>query len=335
MKNILFLTLLIVCFAACNKVIKPAQSGGKIVYNGENYGLKNARCSNFGDENGIGLKTMNLYFASNSINMSEDGISGTGTILALAMFSLSDTLPEGIYYVENYIGENNILTDNSYLTISSKTDTLTLVISGGYMIVKNDLELNKRFEFHFVAENGDSVTGNYAGAVRYNLLYNQPTVAQISVDTVDYQIQKGDFVRWGKLLDNSLYYYEIYFYSTDLRRTDAGKIKSGFVLILGINSTSADFPPNGTYKISKNYENNTLLWGTKIGEGKWGTYWNLYKNGSSSASSNVYAGEILFERTENNSSSPFQVKIILNLKDQAQNLITGEYNNELNIKELF
>jgi len=325
---ILHFALIIMCFAACKKVPKPPQSGGKIVYKDESYALKNARCSNFGDEYSVGLNTLDLYFASNSINMSEDGISGTGTILALAMFSLSDTLPEGIYYVENSMGKKNILSDISYLQISSKEDTLTVAISGGYMIVENDLELNKRFEFHFVAANGDSITGNYAGAVRYNLLYDQPTVAQISVDTVEYQIQKGDFVRWGKLLDNSLYYYEIYFYSADLRRTDAGKIKSGFVLILGINSTSADFPPNGTYSVSKKYEDNTLFWGAKIGEGKWGTYWNLYKNGSSSASSNVYAGDISFERTDNN------FKIILNLKDHNQALITGEYDNELKIKNI-
>ena len=325
---ILHFTLIVMCLSACKKVEQPAQSGGKIVYNGENYMLKNARCSNFGDENSVGLNTMNLYFASNSITMNEDGISGTGTVLALATFSLSDTLPEGIYYVENSVGEKNILPDNSYLEIRTKEDTLTVAISGGYMIVKNDLKLNKRFEFHFVAENGDSITGNYAGAVRYNLLFDQSAVAQIRVDTIDYQIQKGDFVRWGKLLDNSLYYYEIYLYSADLRRTDAGKIKNGFVLNIGIHSTSADFPPNGTYNVSKKYEDNTLFWGTKIGDGKWGTYWNLYKNGSSVSNSNVFTGNILFEKTDD------KFKIILNLKDQAQNLITGEYNEELRIKNV-
>ena len=328
MKNILFISLIIMCFSACKKVEPQAQSGGKIVYNGENYGLKNVRCSNFGDENGVGLNTMNLYFASNSISMNEDGISGTGTILALATFSFSDTLPEGIYYIENSIGEKNIFLDDSYLQIRTKEDTLTIAISGGYMEVKNDAELNKRFEFHFVAENGDSVTGNFAGAVRYNLLYDQPAVAQIRVDTIDYDIQKGDFMCWGKLLDNSFYYYEIYFYSADLRYTDAGKIKSGFVLIIGMHSTKADFPQNGTYQVSRNYENNTLLWGTKIGQGKWGTYWNLYQNGSSSTNANVLSGEISFEKLEDN------FKIILNLKDQNQNLIVGEYDYKLNIREL-
>jgi hypothetical protein len=234
------------------------------------------------------------------------------------------------------VGEKNIFLDDSYLQISTKEDTLTVAISGGYMIVKNDSELNKRFEFYFVCENGDSITGHFAGAVRYNLLYDQPAVAQISVGDIDYQIQKGDFVCWGKLLDNSLYYYEIYFYSTDLRYTDAGKVKSGFVLILGMHSTKADFPLNGTYQVSRNYENNTLLWGTKIGSGRWGTYWNLYRNASSIASSSIHAGNISFERTGD------KFRIILNLKDQNRNSITndynliiGEYDYELNIKELF
>jgi len=323
-KNILFL-ILIVCFSACKKVEQQAQSGGKIVYNGENYGLKNARCSNFGDENGVSLNTMNLYFASNSITMNEDGISGTGTILALSTFSFSDTLPEGKYYVENSVGEKNIFSDDSYLQIRTKEDTLTVAISGGYVEVKNHLKLGKSFEFHFVCENGDSITGHFAGAVRYNLLFDQPAVAQIRVDTIDYQIQKGDFVRWGKLLDNSLYYYEIYFYSVDLRRTDAGKIKSGFALILGIHSTSVDFPPNGAYQVSRIYENNTLLWGTKIGSGRWGTYWNFYRNASSADTSNILTGDISFERTGNN------FKIILNITDEKRNLITGEYNYELRV----
>ena len=327
MKKVLFL-ILIVCFSACKKVEKLAQSDGQIIYNAEKYGLKNARCSNYGDENSVGLNTMNVFFASTSITMNEDGISGIGTVLALATFSLSDTLQEGIYYVENFAAEKNILRDSSFLKISNKEDTVTLVISGGYMIVKNDLELNKRFEFHFVTANGDSITGHFGGAVRYNVLYDQPAVAQISVNTVDYQIQKGDFMRWGKLLNDSLFYYEIYFYSSDLRRTDTGKIKNGFAMIIGIHSKSADFPPNGTYQVSRNYENNTLFWGTKIASGKWGTYWNLYKNGSSISNSNVYAGEISFERTGNN------FKITLNLKDQNINQITGEYDNELNIKEI-
>ena len=312
------------CVSACKRVEPQAQSGGKIVYNGESYGLKNVRCSNFGDENSVGFNTMNLYFASNSISMNEDNISGTGTVLALATFSLSDTLPEGIYYIENFEGEKNILSEISYLKISTKEDTVTVAISSGYMEVINDSKLSKRFEFHFVAENGDSITGYFAGAVKYNLLYDQPTVAQISVDTVVYQIQKGDFVSWGKLLNDSLCYYEIYFYSTDLRRTDEGKIKSGFALIVGIHSLSSTFPQNGTYQVSRHFEDNTLLWGTKIGNGKWGTYWNLYKNGSSETNANVVLGEISFEKLEDN------FKIILNLKDQNQNLIVGEYDYELN-----
>jgi len=310
-------------------VEREAQSGGNILYKAENYSLKKARCSNFGDENAVGFNTMQLFFASNSISMNEDDISGTGTVLAMATFSLSDTLQEGIYNVENFAGEKNILRDSSYLQICTKEDTVTVVISGGYMVVKNDLQLNKRFEFHFVTANGDSVTGNFGGAVKYNLLYNQPIVAQITVDTVDYQIQKGDFMRWGNILSSSLFYYEIYLYSADLRRTDDGKIKSGFALILGIHSTSADFPPNGVYQVSKNYEDNTLLWGTKIANGKWGTYWNLYQNGSSTASSNIQAGEISLQRDGNN------FKIILNLKYQSTNTITGEYDNELNINDLY
>ena len=316
------------CVFACKKVEKPAQSGGKIIYKAENYGLKNARCSNFGDENFVGLNTMQLFFASSSVNMSEDGISGTGTILALATFSLSDTLAEGIYNVENFTSEKNILQDSSYLKIVTKEDTITIAISGGYMVVKNDLALNKNFEFHFVDAKGDSITGNFAGAVKYNLLYDQPTVAQISVDNVYYQIQKGDFVHWGKMLNNSLFYYEIYLYSSDLRRTDTGKIKSGFVLILGIHSVSDTYPLNGTYQVSKHYENNTLLCGTKISNGRWGTYWNVYKNASSTANSNIISGDISFEKTENN------FKIIFNLKDQNNNMITGEYNNEMNILDI-
>jgi len=329
MKKILFITLLTVCVCACKNVEKQAISGGKIVYNAQSYGLKNARCSNFGDENDIGLNTVNLFFASNSITMNEDTIYGTGTILSLATFSLSDTLPTGIYNIEDFKNEKNILPENSYLKIITKEDTLTVAISGGYMLVSNDLQLNKRFEFHFVAANGDSITGNFAGAVQYNLLYDQPAVAIISVDNTDYQIQKGDFVRWGELLDKSLFYYEIYFYSADLRRTDAGKIKSGFVLTLGMNSTAPDFPPNGTYNVSRNIEDNTLLWGTKIGDGKWGTYWNLYQNGTSASNSNIFTGDISFEKNENN------FKIVLNLKDLNGKMITGEYDNELNIKELF
>ena len=329
MKNFFLLILsIILIFSSCKKTEKQILSGGKIVYNAENYILKKARCANSGDENSVGLNTMNLFFASSSIKMDEDGISGTGIVLALTTFSLSDTLQEGVYNIENFVSEKNILSDSSYFKIITKEDTLTVKISGGYMEIKNDLELKKRFEFHFISENGDSVTGYFAGAVPYNLMFDQPAVAQIMVDAVEYQIQKGDFVRWGKLLTDTLFYYEIYFYSTNLRRTDAGKIKNGFMLILGMHSLTDNYPTNGTYRVSRNFENNTLLWGTKIGNGRWGTYWNLYRNGSSTATSNIFTGEIEFEKSENN------FKIRLNLKDQNNNIISGEYDNELNVKEL-
>jgi hypothetical protein len=327
-KNILFFLLISLFFPACKKIEKQISSGGKIIYNAENYALKNARCSNFGSESTSGLNAMNLFFAAHSITMNEDAISGTGAILAISTFSLSDTLPDGIYNVEDFVSEKNILKESSFFKIISKDDTLTVKISSGYMLIQNAPLLNKRFEFHFVTENGDSITGDFMGTVIYNSLYDKPAVAQFSVDTIDYQIQKGDFVSWGKLFSDSLFYYEIYFYSTNFRRTDAGKIKSGFVLTLGFNSLSENFPPNGTYAVSRKIENNTLLWGTKIANGRWGSYWNLYKNASVTANFNILSGNITFEKRENN------FKIVLNLKDQ-NNSILGEYNNELNIKDFF
>ncbi|MDR1543538.1 MAG: hypothetical protein LBS50_03825 [Prevotellaceae bacterium] len=325
--KILLAISIFAAFFSCKKIEKTAVSGGKIVYKSENLPLKNARCENFGAEQESGLKTLHLFFHSSTITMNEDETKGTGTILALEIISLSDTLQNSVYQISENFEDKTISKENSYLTIISKEDTITISLSDGYFNIENDNELSKKFSFHFISENGDSISGNFRGAVSYNLLYDMPQVAVFQIDTVNYAIQKGNMFRWGKILDKNLFYYEILFYSTNLRRTDAGKIKSGFELVLGMHSLSSDYPQNGVYLVSRTYENNTLLGGEKIGNANWGTLWNFYTNGSASKRSIVVSGDVNFERDGDN------FKISLNLKDMENNTITGEYDGELKITD--
>ncbi|MDR0830416.1 MAG: hypothetical protein LBN95_09965 [Prevotellaceae bacterium] len=327
-KSIIFFSVVLIFFS-CEKPEKEAVSGGKISYLSENYSLKKARIENYGDDDADGLKTLQLFFVSSNITMDEVKTSGTGTIFALEIRSLSDSLQNSVYQISDNFDDKTIDKENSYLKIITKEDTTNIRLSSGYLLVEDDETLFQKFEFHFIDENGDSISGNFRGKPLYNVLFDQPTVAQISVDITDYQIQKSDFLRWGKFLNNELYYYEICFYSADLRRTDDGKIKSGFVLNIGINSLSSDYPQNGTYQVSKNNEANTLLAQTKIGTATWGTYWNFYTSGSSTPQrGNVVSGSINFERIDDN------FKITLNLKDHENNIISGEYDNVLNIRTM-
>lgn len=322
-KSIIFFAV-IFCFFSCKKIEKVTVSGGKIVYQGENLPIKNARCENFGTVESAEFKTLRLFFHSPTIKMNEDATSGTGTIFALEIRSLSDTLQNSVYQISENFENKTIAAENSYLKIISKEDTVTVKISNGYLNIENDGELGKKFDFHFISKNGDSISGNFRGTVLYNVLHDMPQVAVFQVDTVEYAIQKGNMIHWGKLLDKSLFYHEFYFYSTNLRRTDAGKIKSGFELVLGIHSLSENYQQNGVYTVVRTYEANTLLNGTKVGTANWGTLWNIYSNGSASKHSIIISGEAAFEHNGEN------FKIMLNLKDADRNTITGEYNGKLN-----
>lgn len=318
------LLLLVVgfCLYACGEPTDVKHvSGGWLDIGSERITLSSARVGNMGS-NPEGLRRMELSVCASTISQNGITTTGSGALLFFNIYSPTDSLEDGVYNFEETV--DAAVCDTARLTLYPKSsgDTLCYHVVGGFLQVASQ-EWGKQLDWHMLTDSGDSLVGRYTGRVFYNKHFDADTVGLLVVDTLKMALQRANVVYWGEFFEEGLNYYEYYFYSTDMRHTDVGKIYSGTMFVLGVHSASADGPSDGVYPVSKEYANQTTYHGNKQGSSFWGTYWVRYANGNSQSRGNVSKDSVTISRHGDVYRFDFQ------LKDQMGNVVSGYYEDEV------
>ena len=116
-------------------------------------------------------------------------------------------------------------------------------------------------------------------------------------------------------------YFEFTFYSTAARFADAGKIKSGVQFVVGVHDAQEEYPTAGDYSVSMKADDTmSVLYGHKLKNTAWGTYWQMFYNGSSVGKANVVAGSAQIISIDDES-----LNMTFTFDDQLGNEVVGSY----------
>lgn len=330
----IFITLaLLFLLSACKQeLVSESAIGGRITYNGESYNLKASRADYLGNfyQQTNSTHTIRFYAYASTINYTESNRSGGGAIIALEFNTPTDTIMPGIYQVDTQHSHETLSKDSSYLLILPQklsNDTIFTSIADGYIMVETD-PLGLKYTFKVRDHKGDSITGSYAGPVTYTRMIDGDSVGFLQIDTISYNLQHGNMIKWGPLFTETLNYYELYFYSTDLRLTDAGKIIKGLAFVVGIHTADAEEIPDGVYPVDRLFTKNTTLAGSKYGNATWGTYWNTFSNGKVLSRAFITQDSVEIVRRGDGYHIRFQ------LKDQTGKVLSGTYQSNFKITDM-
>jgi hypothetical protein len=201
-------------------------------------------------------------------------------------------------------------------------------LTGGEFISGQSV-IGRTFSFAFATIGGDSITGRYEGPQVTSYDIDGDSVGYMDIDTMHVSLQESKMLAWGNLFSPDLYYYEMELLPTELRYSDDGKFKHGLVLSIGFHSDSAEQPSDGTYPIASTAENNTVFYGHKDKNVAWGTYWQLFVNGTTKSRANVLKDSLTIKWDED------ILTLTINLKDQLNNNIKGQYKAKTEIIDPF
>ncbi len=302
---------LIVILTSCEKE-REFVSSGSLQYNGQNYTLKTVR-NHFYIDSITSEKRTNIAFCTPKMSFTDGKMNGTGALVMLTIASDSSKL----------CGNVHEILETSYATIISddKTDTTTIALTSGTVKIEKT-EHGLRYEF---TVNNGALNGNYEGEPITFYDIDGEQIGELQIGDSIVPLQRGDLMLWGPIFAENLNYYEFYFYSCNLRYTDKGAIQQGLALIVGLHSDNNDAPTNGTYPIGSNVLNQTALYGHKINNKDWGTYWLDYRSTTAQAKTNVLSENISL--THENNIYNFQFDCI----DQHGNKITGNYTGDFRV----
>lgn len=320
-KTLLLLVVGFCLFACGEPVEKKHVSGGWLNIGSERITLSSARVGNMGAD-AQELRRLELSLCASTIAQNGISTTGSGAVLFFNLYSATDSLEDGIYNFEEMATE--AVCDSATLIIYPKSqgDTVIHRVTSGFVQVASQ-EWGKQIDWHMLTATGDSLVGRYTGQVFYNKHFDADTVGTLAIDTLKIALQRANVVYWGEFFQEGINYYEYYFYSTDMRHTDVGKIYSGTMFVLGVHSTSPDGPSDGVYPVSKEFENQTIYYGNKRGTSFWGTYWVRYANGNSQSRGNISKDSVRISRHGDVYRFDFQ------LKDQMGNIVDGTYEDEV------
>lgn len=252
--------------------------------------------------------------------VSETSASGYGTVIDAYFESVSkDFEVGGTYYLQP---------DSSWLIVypeipkgdTTHHDILYYHIASGELKV-DSADGYRTFNFSFITEDGDSIVGSYLGEYTYNYTLDQRGYGELAFDTIVCQLAMPVMMNWGHLFSENRNYFEFTFYSTDSRFTDAGKIKSGVQFVVGVHDVGEEYPVVGDYLVSvKADDEMSVFYGHKLNNIAWGTYWQMFYNGSSVGKANIVAGNAQIISVDEQSLS-----MIFTFEDQLGNEVVGAY----------
>lgn len=289
---------------------------GSMSYQGQTYSVRTFRLSI--DTVIGGSYVADIQFAPPTLSIADGRTSGNGLLLTLR--SHLDTA--GLRFTD-YItdeGTNGILADSSSVALypDGTGDTVVTSLTGGELSL-TESALGYNALFRFLTASGDSITGRYDGPLTRSINIDGDSVGHILLDTLDIALQPSRIWAWGRLFDDNLYYYELELIASGFRYRDDGSPREGLMFTIGLHSSDSIRPAAGAYPVSEQPADMTALYGHKEKNTMWGTYWQLFENGTARRRANVTSDTVRIDW--NGDVCTLQIS----LRDQLNNDISGTY----------
>ena len=309
--------LLSLFLCSCEKERVVVQ-GGSFSWGESKYSIKKVKVEHVGyDDDGYLLRFL-AYPATYTV--SETTSSGYGVVLDARFLSATKDFEVG--------GEYQLVSDSSQLIVYPEVpkDTAIRVDTLYYQLVDGELSVDtadgyRTFSFSLITADGDSVVGSYIGYYTYNYILDQKGYGELAFDTISCQLAIPVITNWGHLFTENTNYFEFTFYSTDSRFVDAGKIKSGVQFVVGVHNVQEEYPTAGDYLVSMKADDvMSVFYGHKLNNTAWGTYWQMFYNGSSVGKANIVAGN-----TQIISIDEESLNMTFTFEDQLGNEVVGSY----------
>lgn len=287
---VLILTLFLL--PACKKDEPKPVSSGTFVYKGEKYNVSMVRVEHT-DYDNDGNFVLRLTAYPGTYKVTDKSSSGYGNVLDIYYTAGDNDFGPGKYSTSKT--DTLVSTLTYYPNISDDKaahDTVVHTVSNGTLEVGNtEVDGFLTYSFRLADADGDSIIGSYTGTHVHNRIAVQPSYGQLSFDTIRCALARPYMIRWGKVFSN-INYTEIVFYSADARFTDAGALSGGIQFSVGIltDSASSDITSGSYPVIMEYYTSGTVLYGHKVRNTAWGTYWQTMYNGASTGKANVLGG---------------------------------------------
>lgn len=332
MKKGCFLLFLIMIFFSC----KEEEDVYYINYKNQPFEITAARVLHDGKNDQSNLRTLKLYLYTEKISFDVEEEKGTGASLKLELFLDSSVIKDGVYDVleEERIfsikqGEKDDVGKitgsyfkQMYSSKIKKDTSIVCVKSGSLVIGKPDHEDRNDFTIRLLTEQGDSISGKFKGSHSYINNVDGTAVGEVLIGDSVFSLQRGDMMLWGDIFVEGINYYELFFYSTNMRTTELGKYQKGLVLVLGLSSKNEEEPADGTYVLSRSISDKTAWTGRKENNIDWGCYWYNYITGTIVEKAFINKNSISLQKNGNKYDVTFQCI------DQLGDTIKGFYSSD-------
>ncbi len=303
--------LLTISLFACKKQAATFVSNGSLQFDGAAYTLKTARQHTYIDS-ASGEQRIDLAFCTPKMTFTDGRMSGTGALTIITVACDTAQLRQGEY---------GILPESRITIVSdNKTDTTITAIGQGTLTVETT-EHGHRYTFKT-----DLLEGQYEGTHTHFYDIDGAPIGTLLIGDSIVPLQRGDLLLWGPIFADNVNYYEFYFYSCNLRYSDAGAIKQGIAFVVGLHTANPDTPTDGNYAISSENKANSALYGHKSGNNSWGTYRTTYQSASAQAKANILTGNIALQR-----GSDSTYTFDFDCTDQLKTQITGHYSGDFRL----
>lgn len=313
----IIILLLSLFLCSCEKE-KVVVQGGSFGWGESKYSIKKVKVEHVGYEEEEYLLRFLAYPATYKV--SETTTSGYGVVVDAKFLSATKDFEVG----ESY----ELYSDSSFLILypeipkgdTTYHDTIYYHIASGELKV-DTADGYRTFKFAMLTVDGDSVVGSYLGEYIYNYTLDQRGYGELAFDTVVCQLAMPVMRNWGYLFTENSNYFEFTFYSVDSRFVDAGKIKSGVQFVVGVHDAQEEYPVAGDYSVSMKADDvKSVFYGHRLNNTAWGTYWQMFYNGSSVGKANIVAGDAKIVNIDEQS-----LNMTFTFVDQLGNEVVGAY----------
>ncbi|MFI3297123.1 MAG: hypothetical protein R3Y59_05800 [bacterium] len=322
LKYINIFTLLTLLFAllSCDTTESDEVSSGTFSFQEKNYPIKSLRVEQQGLSDGEYTLRMTCYPATYSI--SESSTSGYGTVIDAYFRTPDEDFVDLSAYSLSSVVNDTVF--SQLIQYPNSGDTTYFDIASGMLYV-DSTETYLEYTIEFITIDGDSIIGSFIGDHTYNYSVDQPSYGNLAFDTLSYELARPILWQWDTLLSTSVFYQELVFYASDARFSDAGKIKTGTQFVLGFNTLIDETLSAGTYPVTTILSDApALLYGNKINDVSWGSFWQIYSSYSAIAKANITSGEV----TINDITTDY-INLSFQLTDQLNNSVEGEYDGPM------
>lgn len=300
--------------------------GGSFRFQESGHAIKRVKVEHIGYEGDDYLLRFLAYPVTYTV--SETSTSGYGVVVdAKFLSNAKDFEVGGVYYL--FPDSSNVIVYPEKSKDSSiAVDTLYYPLASGELRV-DTADGYRRFEFSLITTGGDSVVGSYLGEYTYNYTLDQKGYGELAFDTISCQLAIPMLVKWDHLFSENRNYFEFTFYSVASRFADGGKIKSGVQFVLGVNDIQQEWPIAGDYTVTEDANDAmSVFYGHKLNNTAWGTYWQLFYNGSAVGKANIVLG-----RAKIISIDERRLNLTFTFEDQLGNEVVGSYDGPYLTKE--